>query len=310
MTRTYYLAAFAALMVLPAALPAQHAHGGEAARDPALHAEIEAVRAATARYRDQEAARRDGYRPFGDDEGPLMGRHWYRRDLVGEPFDRRRPSTLQYATIDGKPVLVGVAYTVYRRPGEPEPAGFAGASDRWHTHDVVRLARAAVRDRPLARFVVDRRIARGKVGPGDGRTLLTMVHAWVWLDNPGGVFAEKHPVLPYLRAGLPAEWAAGASETAAEGVALLAPSACAAEVRRADRLARLEGGQERQLRAACDRRAAAVRSVVDAGAERLNAAAEGEWRGYVAERSRILRPEQRERMARILEAAVEGHPVH
>ena len=308
MSRTNFLAALAAILLVPPSLAAQHAHGAGDAHDPALHAQVEAVRAATARYRDLEAARRDGYRPFGDDEGPLMGRHWYRRDLVGEPFDLRRPSTLQYATIGGQAVLVGVAYTVYRRPGEPEPAGFAGESDRWHTHDVVRLARAAVRDRPLARLIVDRRIERGKVGPGDGRTLLTMVHAWVWLDNPDGVFAEKHRALPYLRAGLPAEWAAGASEAAAEGVALLAPGACESEVRRTDRLARLEGGQERELRAACDRRAATVRSALDGrSAERLNAAAEEEWRGYLVDRARILNSEQRERMARILDAAVEGH---
>jgi hypothetical protein len=272
-----------------------------------VEAEVEAVREATARYRDIDVARREGYRLFGM-EGPLMGEHWYLPDAVRRPLDMARPSTLQYATIGGRKVLVGVAYTYYRRPDEPLPEGFAGAGDVWHTHDVTRLARAATAERPLLRAIVDRRIRRGRVGAGNGRTLLTMVHAWVWSENPDGMFAQSHRGLPYLRAGLPASHAAGASEDAAMGVSLLAAEGCEDEVRRTDKLASLSRGQSRDLRRACDRQAEAVRASRTSSASTLNAAAERAWTAYLAERGRILRPEQSVRMRRVMDAAMEpGH---
>lgn len=287
-----------------------HAHptiSPSAASPASVDAEVERVRQATARYRDIDVARREGYRLFGM-EGPLMGEHWYLPDAVRRPLDMARPSTLQYATIGGEKVLVGVAYTYYRRPDEPVPEGFAGAGDVWHTHDVTRLARAATAERPLLRAIVDRRIRRGRVGAGNGRTLLTMVHAWVWSENPDGMFAQSHRGLPYLRAGLPASHAAGASENAAMGVSLLSAEGCAGEVRRTDRLAGLSRGQSRDLRLACDRQADAVRASRTASAATLNAAAERAWTAYLAERGRILRPEQAARMQRVMDAAMEpGH---
>lgn len=178
----------------------------------------------------------------------------------------------------------------------------------WHTHDVTRLARAATAERPLLRAIVDRRIRRGRVGAGDGRVLLTMVHAWVWSENPDGMFAHSHRGLPYLRAGLPASHAAGATEAAAMGVSLLAPEGCVDEVRRTDKLAGLSRGQSRDLRRACDRQAETVRASRGASAATLNAAAERAGTTYLAERGRILRPEQAARMQRVMDAAMEpGH---
>ncbi|HEX5727738.1 MAG TPA: hypothetical protein VFX98_19865, partial [Longimicrobiaceae bacterium] len=199
------IAVAAALAALPLALPlaaqAGHAHAHPAEEhSPELHAQLEEVRRATERYRDHAAAVRDGYRRFGQ-EAPLAGEHWYRPDLVGIPFDLRRPSTLMYATVGGRRELVGVAYTVYRVDGEPLPEGFSGGADTWHVHDVRRLALALSEDRPFLRWLVERRMDRGKLGH-EGRPLLTMVHAWVWSDNPDGVFAHHNRALPYLRAGL------------------------------------------------------------------------------------------------------------
>jgi hypothetical protein len=309
----YILPITVAASLAGASLSAQgheHAHptaSAPAASPASVDAEVERVREATARYRDIEVARREGYRLFGM-EGPLMGEHWYLPDAVRRPLDMARPSTLQYATIGGRKVLVGVAYTYYRRPDEPLPEGFAGAGDVWHTHDVTRLARAATAERPLLRAIVDRRIRRGRVGAGDGRVLLTMVHAWVWSENPDGIFAQSHRGLPYLRAGLPASHAAGATEDAAMGVSLLAAEGCADEVRRTDKLAGLSRGQPRDLRRACDRQADAVRASRTASAATLNAAAERAWTAYLAERGRILRPDQAARMQRVMDAAMEpGH---
>ncbi|MGH7461104.1 MAG: hypothetical protein ACREMA_08755 [Longimicrobiales bacterium] len=104
-----------------------------------------------------------GYRRFGN-EGPLMGEHWYHPELVRKPLDLEHPATLQYATINGRRTLVGVAYNVYQRPGEPLPEGFAGSNDHWHVHDVPKLACALVTDRPLLRRLIERRAAQGKIG--------------------------------------------------------------------------------------------------------------------------------------------------
>lgn len=127
----------------------QHEHHAETRQEKilypaALRAQLEEVRTVTARCRDHLQAKTEGYRRFGT-EGPLMGEHWYRRELAGQPLDLSRPSTLQYAMIDGQRVLVGVAYTLYQRPGEPLPEGFAGDIDRWHNHDITAIAREIVR---------------------------------------------------------------------------------------------------------------------------------------------------------------------
>jgi hypothetical protein len=152
--------------------------------------------------------------------------------------------------------------------------------------------------------VVRRRIEKGKLGPG-GRTLLTMVHAWVWSDNPDGTFALQQRALPYLRAGLPAAWAARGDTASAEGIQLLAPGACRGEVERMDRLARLDGQQERSLASACEQHAARLRELVaGADADAANAAAARIWGGYLVSRGRILRPEQAARIQTVMAAAL------
>lgn len=278
--------------------PSGGAHDAAASSSPELDAQLEEVRAATARYRDHAAAIRDGYEQFGRLEGPLMGEHWYDSDIVEQPLDLSRPSTLMYATIDGERELVGVAYTVYRRPEDPMPEGFVGDQDQWHVHDVAEIARTAVADRAILSWILERRIAAGKVGGGDGRTHLTMVHAWVWSENPDGVFAQDNRTLPYLRAGLPALYAAEGDEPAAQGVALLAEDGCDQEIQRLDFTVKLDGYQEDELRQACGRAAAEVDAAfaTDLGADGLNAAASQSWAQYEAARDQALRPEQHARL--------------
>ena len=277
-----------------------HGHGTESA-SVSLEAQLAGLRAATERYRDFEVARAEGFVRFGRAEGALMGEHWYREDVVDQPLDLARPSTLQYAVIDGERVLVGVAYTIYQRPGEPLPEGFAGSSDHWHMHDVTKIARTATEGRPLLRWIVDRRIDRGKVGMPGGRTQLVMVHAWPWLENPDGLFAEQHTVLPYLRAGLPAEFAEGASIDAAWGVALLQDGACGAELDRLHFAARLTRTQRRDLGRACEEAAERVAAAPSSTAAELNEAAEAAWRGYVSTRDRALTPDQHDRLSSLVE---------
>jgi len=234
--------------------------------DAVLRQQLEAVRQATERYRDHDVAVADGFELFGGD-GALMGEHWYDPERVGQPLDLERPSTLQYLEVDGEYVLTGVAYSVYRDEGDPLPEGFAGDADGWHVHDLERIARAGTADRPFLRWLTEWRIRRGRLGPGDGRTELTMVHAWVWVENPLGVFAQDHFGLPYLRLGLPAEWAEGIDRETAMGVALAADGQCEQEIRRVRFLTGADRQQLQRLRHAC--RAASER--VAALIERIEA---------------------------------------
>jgi hypothetical protein len=287
---------FAAFAAPVAAQHDHHGDHGKTAEPPELAKQIEAVRRSTERYRDHANAVKDGYRLFGVD-GPLMGEHWYKPELVKGPLDLTRPATLQYAHINGKRVLVGVAFNVYQRPGEPLPEGFAGSSDHWHVHDVTKMARAFVTDRPFLRWVVDRRASQGKIGAGDHRSQLVMLHAWVWSDNPDGMFAQQHRALPYLRAGLPANWAQTADVDAAWGIAL-ARDGCTFEIGRLEKLAKLTVNQKATLRPACERAAQAARSAAaDATTARaLNPAAGNAWREFAALRDRTLTAEQKRQL--------------
>ena len=176
----------------------------EAIDSPELLEQLDAVRAATKRFRDHQVAVEEGYELVARD-GPLMGEHWFRRDLVDKPFDISAPSTLQYLEVGDEYVLTGVAYTVYRAPDDPLPEGFAGDYDVWHVHDMVKISMTATKGRPLLRWLTERRIASGRTQWEKERPELTMVHAWVWMDNPDGVFAQDHRLIPYVRLGLPGE---------------------------------------------------------------------------------------------------------
>jgi hypothetical protein len=306
MRRHHLVLAALALMALPA-FAGQHQHHDPTPQSSnastTLARQIDEVRQATARYRNHATAREDGYRRFGS-EGPLMGEHWYRSDLVRQPLALDRPSTLQYATIANERRLVGVAYTTYRRPTDPMPEGFVGPDDHWHVHDVVKLARAISEGRPLLRWLTENKITRGKLGGGDGRTHLTMVHAWIWLENPDGMFANDHSVLPYLRAGLPESWAEKGRLDAARGLALAAENGCASEIKRVNALAQLERAQRRAMGERCDAAAREVRAALarpERTAAAVNQASEHAWRAFAEAKDDLLTSDQKRRLASIVE---------
>lgn len=286
---------------------AQHAHHASPATATAsadsviLAAQLAGVRRATERYLDHANAVSDGFRKFGAD-GPLMGEHWYHPDRVKEPVDLARPATLQYALINGRRSLVGVAYNLYQRAHDPLPNGFEGGDDQWHVHDLPKLARTLVQDRPMLRWLVNRRIEQGKVGAGDERTHLVMVHAWVWSENPDGMFAQQQRALPYLRAGLPAAWASGADLDAAWGAATLS-SGCDSELDRLHKLARLARDQRNALSASCTRASELVSAarVSSHNAETFNRAAAAAWREFSKGRDSSLTSEQKRRLGSVME---------
>lgn len=140
-------------------------------------------------FRDRSAAAAAGYRRVGMDF-PSMGEHWLNTSLLFQGrFDIGRPAMLSYATIEGRPVLTGVVYALLLRPGELPPP-VPGGRGMWHDHSGTLDAESALpvhhgakSDTSAMRFVV--------------------LHAWVGIPNPAGLFEADNWGLPYARAGVP-----------------------------------------------------------------------------------------------------------
>jgi uncharacterized membrane protein len=162
-----------------------------AAPPASAEAFVKAVREATARYHDREAAIADGYRLIGGDF-PAMGEHWIN---IGLLFDGRhdpdRPEFLTYVDVAGTPRLTGAAYAVPLLPGESPPA-WPWAAESWHAHA------GTVDEETL--FPHEHAGHHGD--DASPRPRLAMAHAWVWLANPAGDFAADNWALPYFRLGL------------------------------------------------------------------------------------------------------------
>jgi hypothetical protein len=120
--------------------------------------ELQQARAATARYRNIENAKKDGYSNISVDV-PNMGHHFMNANLVNGTFDIRKPAILVYNGLDtGNPELVAVEYAVPLT--DPLPEGFTGSADVWN---------------------------------GDSGFPFWLVHAWVWKYNPAGPFNWTNP---------------------------------------------------------------------------------------------------------------------
>lgn len=274
---------------LPPVLGAQMVPGPD---DP-LRVELESVRRATAKYQHLDMAVRDGYvlSRLGLDF-PLMGEHWVNRELLDRPLDLFRPAILQYVRVGGERVLVGVAYGQWRRPGEPLPDGFTGAEDQWHSHDLTALAQ----DLMGLRAGVVRSVARGRSGAlrggADGPGQLAMLHAWLWSYNPDGVFANRNPALPYMRAGIPEVWADPDDQAAPRAIGLLIPGACRALLHRLERMAGAGPFPASALAEPCDDAAERVRMALRAGAggDAFNAIAASAWLNFLESAREALAP--------------------
>jgi hypothetical protein len=127
---------------------------------PAHEQELDRARRASATYRDLELALGAGYADI-DVVMPRMGRHFLRADLLDATFDPERPELLVY-TPDGSR-LVAVEYAVPLAQSATPPAGFSGDEDVWDRNETFQL---------------------------------WTLHAWVWEDNPDGVFAAHNPRVP------------------------------------------------------------------------------------------------------------------
>ena len=154
---------------------------------------IKEARDANRRYESQRQAIDDGFTRVGV-EFPAMGEHWVSFARVMEDsLAANRPSVLIYTNVSGEPRLAGVAYTKLLTGNDRPPAfPFAGA---WHEHS------GAVNEESLPMshaHVVPTEIQ----GSASQSPRLFILHAWLYTENPAGIFATDNWALPLTRLGV------------------------------------------------------------------------------------------------------------
>jgi len=127
--------------------------------------ELRQARAATAKYLNINNAIRDQYKDINL-VMPNMGYHFLQTGLIDSVFDIRKPELLVYnKKKDGSFELVAVEYAVPINPESPNipPQGFSGDADVWDFNT--------------------------------NNTGLWTLHAWVWKENPAGIFNPTNPLV-------------------------------------------------------------------------------------------------------------------
>lgn len=180
-------------VLAPAQPAARDGTAGEQARF------IADARAATRRYVEKQHAIDDGFTRVGV-EFPAMGEHWVSLARVMENvLDAKRPSILIYSNTAHGPQLAGVAYSKLLRGREqPPPFPFAGA---WHEHSGTVTEGSL----PLSHTSHKMSGARGGPAPDADAPRFFVLHAWIWTNNPDGMFVTDNWSLPQHRVGLPVD---------------------------------------------------------------------------------------------------------
>ncbi len=124
--------------------------------------ELMQAKAATARYHNIENALADGYENINV-VLPNMGYHFMKTAWVDATFEVTKPEILVYNKQEnGRMQLVAVEYAVPLNLSANAPAGFTGNQDVWTAN------------------------------AGFG---LWLLHAWIWYENPDGVFNATNPTV-------------------------------------------------------------------------------------------------------------------
>jgi hypothetical protein len=151
---------------------------------------IASAKRAAVKYRAQDAAIADGFRPVGV-EFPAMGEHWVSlQRVMANTIDPLLPSVLIYVTVNGRPVLGGVGYTDLLRTGEPLPP--APAAGFWHEHN------GSVADES---FPLRHQMGQETNAATDDGLRLAILHLWTEIPNDAGPFATDNWRLPSRRLG-------------------------------------------------------------------------------------------------------------
>jgi hypothetical protein len=125
--------------------------------------ELARLRRATARYHDIQNAFDDQYVDINV-VIPNMGRHLLKTGLLDATFEDARPELLVYSPNPaGRLELVAVEYAVPLGLSANAPGGFQGSGDEWFANQQFQL---------------------------------WTLHAWVWRDNPDGVFHATNSRVP------------------------------------------------------------------------------------------------------------------
>jgi hypothetical protein len=144
------------------------------------------VKAATVQYKDIEVAKADGYRQVTQFI-PGLGLHMFNFKYAGT-FDPLKPQLLLYMPkADGSMKLAGVSYMLPHR-SEVAPEGFPGGADVWHYHENLCFLRGG------SVTIATKTDCAALGGFHQGQTGW-LLHAWIYVKNPGGVFTEDNPVV-------------------------------------------------------------------------------------------------------------------
>lgn len=178
-----------ALLLARSAAAQEHSHAALSSDSAATRFVAEA-RAGTLRYRDRAVAIADGYRFVGPDL-PAMGEHWLNiRRILADSVDAAHPSVLIYVESPDGPVLAGTAYTRLLVPGDAYP-DFPAGVHAWHDHSGLLQDEAL----PMAH-------AGHASSASSTHTRLGIMHLWLGIENPAGVWTADNWALPFVRAGL------------------------------------------------------------------------------------------------------------
>jgi hypothetical protein len=152
---------------------------------------LDRARQATIKYQDVHVAEADGYQVVGPDM-PGMGVHFV---LTMEPkaFDVEKPPILLYvkdAAAPGGYTLAGVSY-LWNAPegsdGQPLNPPFPKALAPWHRH--ANICVLPHLENPHGLTETQCREQGGRFIPKSQ----WLVHAWIWKENPSGVFSPDNP---------------------------------------------------------------------------------------------------------------------
>jgi hypothetical protein len=158
------------------ALMAGVAYAATGVADPAVLKDLAALRQATAKYQDVNAALADGFiaTPHCVAHPDLggMGIHYVNPDRIMDPsINLLEPEILLYVESGGGMKLLGVEYMLpIGPPDSPVPA-----------------------DPPPAPVLFGREFDGPMPPPEEGMPPNYALHVWVWQVNPAGIFAPFNP---------------------------------------------------------------------------------------------------------------------
>jgi len=176
---------------------------------------VAAARAGMNRYRDRSVAIADGYHRVGP-EMPSMGEHWLNIGLIlADTLDPAHPPVLIYVASPGGAMLAGAAYTRLLGMNDDYPDAPSGRN-AWHSHSGFLDEEAL----PLHHAAHHGGESHDADAMPTG-TRLGILHVWIGVANPAGLWVADNWALPFVRAGVrpPAS-----SDAAARALALTADS--------------------------------------------------------------------------------------